>query len=372
MQSRKNFYTLKGGDTVQLLKTKAELEKLGVKVDISLEYEPDLTDYDLVHVSNLTRIQETYLHVQNAVKQNKPIVLSTIYWPMGEFEKNGQVGLRKIVNKCLNLDNEERIKAFARMLKDKSTRDIATKNLIKIGYSKMQEYVINNVDYYLPNSEMEMEMLRRHFCVKEDSYSVIPNAIDDEIAMKQYLSCDNEIFEKYKDAIICVGRIEPRKNQLALVKALDGLDYKLILVGAVSNNQKKYFGEIKKYLDKNPNFYYIPRIENENLYQLYKMCRVSVLPSWLDTPGLVSLEAGAMGCSLAVSEKGSTTEYFGDYAEYCTPDSLDSIRQAVKRAYDKTKTDELRNKILSNYTWKIAAKKTLDSYNKVLDKGGNI
>ena len=48
IQSRKNFYTLRGGDTVQLLKTKEELEKLGVDVDISLEYEPDLTEYDIV------------------------------------------------------------------------------------------------------------------------------------------------------------------------------------------------------------------------------------------------------------------------------------------------------------------------------------
>ena len=75
IQSRKNFYTLRGGDTVQLLKTKEELEKLGVDVDISLEYEPDLTGYDIVHLSNVTRVQETYLQVKNAKKQNKPILL---------------------------------------------------------------------------------------------------------------------------------------------------------------------------------------------------------------------------------------------------------------------------------------------------------
>ena len=66
MQSRKNFFDLRGGDTVQLEKTKAELEKLGVEVDFSLEFEPDLSKYDLVHLSNVTRIQETYLHVLNA------------------------------------------------------------------------------------------------------------------------------------------------------------------------------------------------------------------------------------------------------------------------------------------------------------------
>ena len=43
MQSRNNFFTLRGGDTIQLEKTKAELEKLGVEVDFSLDFNPDLS-----------------------------------------------------------------------------------------------------------------------------------------------------------------------------------------------------------------------------------------------------------------------------------------------------------------------------------------
>lgn len=362
MQSRKNFYKLSGGDTIQLLKTKSELEKLGVEVDINLDYEPDLSEYDLVHLSNVTRIQETYLHVQNARRQNKPIVLSTIYWPMNEFETNGQVGIRKAINSYLDIDSQERIKAAARFLKDKESRDKATKNLLKIGYTKMQQYVISNVDYFLPNSEMEMDKLCETFNLKKERYSVIPNAIDYSVAIKQFEAPVPEEFRKYQDAIICVGRIEPRKNQLALVKALDQSGVKLVLVGAVSNNQKGYFAMIKKIIDRNPNFDYIPQIENDRLYQLYKVCKVSTLPSWLDTPGLVSLEAASMGCNLAISSKGSTSEYFGKFAEYCFPDDIESIRNAVMKAMNKPKTEELRNYILSNYTWEIAAQRTLQVY----------
>ena len=75
-----------------------------------------------------------------------------------------------------------------------------------------------------------------------------------------------------------------------------------------------------------------------------------------------------MGCSLAVSSKGSTTEYFGNYAEYCLPDDLDSIRRAVAAAYQKPQTTALQEKILNSYTWKIAAEKTLDSYHAVLER----
>lgn len=366
IQSRKNLYTLRGGDTIQLLKTKEELEKLGVKVDISLEYEPDLSNYDLIHLSNVTRIQETYLHVKNAKKQNKPVLLSTIFWPMDEFEKQGQIGIRKRINSFLGIDNQERIKAIARFLKDKESRDIATKNLWRIGYTKMQQYVVSNVDYYLPNSEMEMDELCKAFHLKKERYSVIPNAIDSDIAKKQFDSPVPEKFKKYQDAIICVGRIEPRKNQLALVKALDQTGLKLLLVGAVSTNQRGYFEEVKKIINANKNFYYIPKIENDELYQLYKVCKVSTLPSWLDTPGLVSLEAASMGCNLAISSKGSTTEYFGQYAEYCLPDDLNGIKGAIEKAMAKPRAEELRQMIFNKYTWEIAAKKTLNAYMKLL------
>ena len=70
---------MRGGDTVQIEKTKEQLEKLGVEVDISLELEPDLSAYDLVHLTNVTRIQETYVQMQNAKKQGKKVALSTIF-----------------------------------------------------------------------------------------------------------------------------------------------------------------------------------------------------------------------------------------------------------------------------------------------------
>lgn len=368
MQSRKNFNSLSGGDTVQLTKTKEQLEKLGVNVDISLEWEPDLSNYDIVHLSNVTRIQETFLQIQNAKKQKKPVVLSTIFWPMQDFEKNGQIGIRKILNEKLSIDSIERVKAIARFCKDKEARNKSTKNLISVGYTKMQKYVLDNTDIFLPNSEIEMQKLCQTFHFSTKNYVVVPNGIDAEIAARKLGLPELTEFQQFKNAVICVGRIETRKNQLALVKALDGSGYKLVLVGAVSSNHQKYYNEIKKYIDKNENFYHFPYIQNEKLYQLYKMCRVSTLPSWLDTPGLVSLEAAAMGCNLAVSSRGSTGEYFGKDAFYCEPDDLKSIKNAINLAYTKKDNKRLQEKVFQKYTWKEAAKATLKGYEMALNR----
>ncbi len=368
MQSRNNLFSLPGGDTIQLTKTKDQLERMGIDVDISLDFKPDLSPYDIVHLSNLTRIQETYLQLINALKQNKPVVLSTIFWPMDAFEKNGQIGLRRIIGSLLSFDEQESIKAAARFITDSNSRNEATKSIWHIGYKKMQQFVANKVDYFLPNSEMEMNKLVEYFGIKKEKYTIVPNAIDKEVALKQMTNSIPDEFEKYQDAVICVGRIETRKNQLSLLRALEGTPYKVVLVGKPSANQTNYYKRVKKIIQKRSNYYHIEEMENERLYLLYRLCKVSALPSWLDTPGLVSLEAGAMGCNLAISSIGTTTEYFHDFAEYCEPNSIESIRMAVERAYNKAPNLELQSLITKNYTWEIAAEKTLEGYCEAMSR----
>lgn len=366
MQSRKNFFELPGGDTVQLTKTKEQLEKIGIEVDLSLDLEPDLSHYDIIHLSNLTRIQETYMQIMNAVNQNKPVVLSTIYWPMDDFEQNGQVGIRKLINRHLDINNIERIKAIARMAVNRKSCAYEIKNLIKIGYTKMQKAVIEHVNVFMPNSEIEFKRMKERFPQTLNRYVVVPNGIDKDIVLMKKNDKMQGGYIEYNNAVICVGRIETRKNQLELVKALANTDYKLILVGGVSANHRRYFEKIMKYIDKNKNFSYFPSINNETLYDLYKVCKVSALPSWLDTPGLVSLEAASMGCNLAISTRGSTSEYFGNLAYYCEPDNLMSIRNAIDLAMKAPKKKELQNLILEKYTWEKAAKQTLMAYEMAL------
>lgn len=75
-----------------------------------------------------------------------------------------------------------------------------------------------------------------------------------------------------------------------------------------------------------------------------------------------------MGCNLAISSRGTTTEYFGDDAFYCEPDDLYSIRSAVDNAFSSPRNKKLQEKILSKYTWENAAKQTLIGYKRLLRK----
>jgi len=367
MQSRVTLFDYPGGDTIQLLKTKQELEKIGVEVDISLDLEPNLSKYDIVHLFNLTRVQETYQHIINAKRQGKPVVLSTIYWPFDEMEKYGQLGLRKIVSKILTLDHIESLKATYRYFVQ-GERNKATKHLMLHSYNKMQKFILQNTDYFLPNSQIEMEKIAEHLNFKTNNYTVIPNSIDLDIVKK----CLNETtskYDKYDGYIICVGRIDTRKNQLRLLEAIEGTDYKLLLIGKHSSVHKKYFRKVMEKVKRNPNIEYIESVPNEEIYSIYKHCKVSVLPSWFETPGLVSLEAAAMGCNIVVSDRGTTRDYFKEYAYYCDPSDIQSIREAIEAAYTRPYNNKLRDIIFTQYTWTNTAKKTLEAYKKVLERG---
>lgn len=369
MQIRQNAYSLKGGDTIQMEKTREELIKLGYNVDISLDLHPDLSEYDVVHLFNITRVQETFIQVQNAVKQGKPIVLSTIYWPNNEFEKfNGGLGLRGILGKLLTIDQMESVKALAKALA-LGQRDEGTRYLITHSYQKMQKYILEYTNVFLPNAQEEMRQIELNlgYYAKPNCVIVVPNAIDINAMQKAAQNDKTNSYRKYKDWLICVGRIDPRKNQLKLLEAIEKSNYKLLLVGKCSAGQKNYFHKVMQKIKGNPNIEYLEQVPNDELYQIYRQCKVSVLPSWFETPGLVSLEAASMGCNIVVSEKGTTKDYFGKYAYYCDVMDPSSIRKQIDKAYRKPFDEAFKEKIIQEYTWEKAAQKTAEGYELALE-----
>jgi glycosyltransferase involved in cell wall biosynthesis len=363
MQSRVSLFSVPGGDTIQIIKTKEYLEKLGVKVDVSTELEPDVRDYDLIHLFNLTRPQEVYLQAKNAKKQGKIVLLSPIYLSYIEYDRTCRNSLVKTLANVLKPEQFEYLKICGRAVKNKELHKGTAILLVK-GYKRLQKKILGLVDVFLPNSNSEMNKLVVDFNLAFKKYFKIPNAIDSNLFRDNGTVVIDEELKKFQNCILCVARIEGIKNQLNVVRAINRLPYKLVLIGKVAPNHRRYFNQIKK--EAYDNIYILGEVEHNLLPKFYSLAKVHVLASWFETTGLSSLEAGAMGCNLVITDKGYTVEYFGDYAFYCRPDSVDSIREAIIRAYESPTSPELRSHILNNYTWEITAKKTLQAYEEVL------
>ena len=357
--SRTTLFSVPGGDTVQLTKTAEYLKKLSVTVDISTELEPNLDGYDLVHLFNLMRPQEVYLQALNAKRQGKAIALSTIYGLYTEYEHKVRAGLPGLVARNVSPWQVERLKVAARIVMN---RELNKGSLYTVffGYRNLCSHIAKMCNVFLPNSLSEMLRVQEDFPVAKDKpFVVVPNAVDIGVFDQKKVVVGDEV-RKFEGSVLSAARIEGRKCQLELVRAMKDLPYQLVLIGKPAPNHLSYFEAIKK--EAGDRVHFVGQVPHEELAQYYKAAKVHALISWMETPGLSSLEAGAMGCNLVITEKGDTRDYFGDDAFYCEPDSIDSIRKAVDQAYNAPANPALRQRICEQYNWEKTAEKTFEGY----------
>lgn len=354
MQSRKSHFLVPGGDTVQITKTKEYLEKRGIKVDISLDLNHNLSDYDIIHLFNITRPQELFLHVKNAIKYDKRIALTPIFVDYSEYDKKARIGFARILANIFTHSQNEYFKVAARAILNKEY-DFGTLNLLMKGYRNCQNDILNSINVILPNSNSEFKRLNKHFKISSKIPSIIvPNAIDVNIFDNKMVVNDPAVL-KYKNCILCVARIEGLKNQLNIVRAMKNTNIKVVFIGKPAPNHTSYYKKMLK--EAGVNSYFLGFIPHDQLPQYYSIAKVHALISWMETTGISSLEAGAMGCNLVITDKGDTRNYFDNYAFYCQPDSIESIKKAINQAYTSPVDPKLRSHIVTNYTWKKRHKK---------------
>ncbi len=355
---RDNLERNSGGDTTQILQTKAGLERLGIAVDLANRCPVSFANYDLIHLFHLDRLWEHLAVCRCMRSENIPAVLSTIYWLADEFDRGGRVGLQGKLARLLGSDNYQ----TARLLQRWSM--VCLRNLTLRGWDRRLgsfreavRYLLESVAVILPNSTAEQEVIERQFEVRRPAV-VVPNAADMSVFAFP------EGAARAREGVLCVGRIEPRKNQLALLEALKGTDIPITFVGQAGRFNKCYYRKCRRLAGERVSF--LEQCGAAELRRLYQAASVHACVSWYETPGLVSLEAALSGCKLVVTPGGSTREYFGDDAFYCKPDDTASIRAAVERALAAEPPSQLAERVAREFNWDAAARQTLRAYELAL------
>ena len=358
-----------GGDVTQAHETARGLDALGIDARVSSELEPDLTDVDLVHLFNLVRPQDAMVQARHAWRHDRPVALSTVYCDMWEFDTSARTGVGGVIARRAGRNTIELAKAGGRAIRSRELHRGLTP-LLWPGFQALQRELLERCDVLLPNSRSEMRRIQQdlHVEVPCDRYVTVPNGIDPTYFSPDPLEGQSppEHLAGYEGCVLCVGRIEGRKNQLNLIRALRDSPYRLVLAGAPAANQHAYVEAVREEVARCANVEWLGPVSEEEKRWLYQLARVHVLPSWMETTGLVSLEAAAMGCALVVTPNGDTREYFDKQAHFCRPDDLSSILRAVDGA-DRAGADAgLRARILADYTWDAAAHSTARGYEMAL------
>lgn len=317
---RSDYYRNFGEDSMQALKIKKYLKKIGVEVDINYGQIGDYLSYDIVHLFNLKITGEIYKYYKTAKYYKKNIVITPLYWDQNQYYNY--------------INDLEGIKLW-----DKS----------KI----YREKILKGCKMVFLNSSIEEELIKREFG-KYIPCKIIYNGVEiqgEEIPLynfKERYGLDNYI--------LSVGKLSKKNNQIALAKACSKLNLQLVLIG--NTKDKQYVDSILEL----KNVLYLGTMDDYNLYNAYKFSKLYVNPSFVEANFLYSLEAAASGCNVICAQEGSSIEYFKDMAVYFNPYESDDILKVLQIAIKKRKDKKLVNHIIENYSWEKSAKNLYENY----------
>lgn len=339
-----------GGGEVQLLDTAAALERLGVETKVCAvdALHDRLPEVDVFHFFGT--VEEFLPAMERVASAGLPSVVSTIAWyDLSAYwhESDRLVG---------------RLGAASRFLARAAFPELPS----------WRKRLYRTASLLLPNSEAEAEQLRRYFRIESEKIQVVPNGVDprfgvlpseESVKHSSALECLHTLLgPDLAKAVLCVGRIEPRKNQLALLRAWRDPEHPLVFIGEPPPEHEGYYQKCCRNAPGKVLFVGPVDHDDPALVQIYAEVACLVLPSRFETPGLVALEAALTGTPLVLTERGCTREYFGDLAEYVSPDDTVGIREAIVRAIARGRHSELIERVLSHFTWDKAAKVTLALY----------
>ncbi len=348
---RSTLFTARGGDTIQVQETAANLRNVGVEVDVKKASEKiDYAAYDGMHFFNITRPADILLHIK---RSGKPFVVSTILINYALYDKYYRKGPAGKLLGVFSAPYIEYTKALYRFLTGRDK--LVSGSYLWKGHQGSVREVLQKAKAILVQATEEYDDLVKMYGISPD-YFTVHNGINVHI----FTHCQS--IKRQKKLVLCVARIEGIKNQYNLIKALNNTAYRLIIIGDAAPNQKNYYQQCKSIAAGNISF--INHVPQTELADYYAAATVHVLPSWFEVCGLSSLEAAAMGCRVVITENGYTRSYFKEDAFYCDPAKPESILQAVDRAMDSTDDNGLQQKVLQNYSWQKTAADTLAVYKK--------
>lgn len=225
-------------------------------------------------------------------------------------------------------------KRFSEVTEDFDRREIAAKCLATYG-----ECVL--VDSRLGKKQFaESYMKKGH---RKPRICVLPF-----IASENMVHGEEEYLETPRRYVFYPAQFWQHKNHINLIKAIELLvadisDIHLVLVGSEKNN----LGNMGRFISERSLDKHITIkgfVSNENMKYLYRNAVGMIMPSYFGPTNIPPLEAMALGCPVAVSNKYAMPEQIGDAGLVFDPDSPEQIADCIKRIWQD---EGLRQEMIS-------------------------
>jgi glycosyltransferase involved in cell wall biosynthesis len=136
--------------------------------------------------------------------------------------------------------------------------------------------------------------------------------------------------------IMTVGT-KSNKNLEGIIRAVDGMGCKLLMIGKLSEAQKELLKE------KQLEYENLAGVTDQQIIEAYQRCDLLCFPSLFEGFGMPIIEAQATGIPVVTSNYGAMKEVAGDGALLVDPSDVQEIRHAVERIIGD---DALRKRLI--------------------------
>ena len=227
--------------------------------------------------------------------------------------------------------------------------------------SKLFPIIGRAVDLYMLVAQFSYKKFARY----KNDYQVIYGGVDTSKFCPLNVEKENKV--------LFVGKILRVKGIDNLIKSVQGLDTKLQVDAKLLD--KEYL-KLLKNLDHNNKTIFDFNATDKELINDYNSALVTVLPSVSEIFPLVILESMACGTPLICTDAGGMPEIVDDGENgFIVPlNDPKSLEEKISYFLDnpeesKRMGENARKKILADFTWDAVARRCLEGYNELFNKG---
>lgn len=354
---RSDLEKVSGGPNVQAMAYVDYLRRHGVEVHVWPSDRVPQGHYDIGHLLNLDWPLETAIQYRAARASCDRVLLSTIHhrddW-IAALHTRARRGVAARVASLTSIERYEGLRnTFLSLRHPRRWREAGRQ--LRNGVRMHQRRLLQACDGVLTLAEGEIRSLADDFGTTGKRGWHVPNGA----VLADPKDPPAGLPEQF---LLCVGRIEARKNQLALIDAARSLDLPVVLAGAPNPRHRALVAAVEERA-RESDVIWFPSLDHNVLASLYRKTACHVLPSWCEVVPLVDLEAAVNGAPVVTTTRGYSGEYLGDGASYWDPGSSTSLERLIAAALQQ---DRPVPRTVEDLGWDRAGERLMAAYEDVL------
>lgn len=297
---------------------------------------------DVVHLFNLQRCHDWGDLPERASAAGARVLITPLWHSVRRYHREGRRGLDGLAAKVLPSDV------------------LAGLRWGRPGVRSRAAEVLGRADLVLLAHEGEAELLREELGVALESSRqvVVPVAIHGSVGSPGAVSAEAPA----EGLALCVGRLEPLKNPVAVAAAAERAGVPVRFIGAYAGPRHAGYA---RSIRRSPSW--LGERPYAEVRGLMGAARVHVLASWTEVVGRVTLEAALAGASVVLTDVGFAPDYLGRGTDgvFVVPAGDDAaLAEALGAAWRRGRSPDspLARRVRERFAWEVVGPRLLEAW----------